>query len=472
MSLIAIVALTGIAGALLGVSLSSKKEAGASVARTQALYAAESGVSAVLDQLTAHQAPFLGTQDAPTILGDGSYWGTVVDSGSGTWTVTSIGRCGTVERAVQAVISAPAGGIYDNAIFAGNSSNDATYEMKFNGTGTAADRVNGDMYSGNSIRFAGDARIDGIPRAFRNWFGPLSAILPDASGHPRTPQLGGTQPLPDITGMNYPATANVNVASAFAAATYASSAQGGSAYQLPKSNLAHIFRKNPSDRQTNWAATPKQDYFLEDPYQSMHTDAAQNGSDCNIVQLNNPSIPGYGTVSGNQLVYYIDGNLWVHNNSAYSFKLKYGAASGLQVTFVVKGNLYISDNLFYNDPTHDGVAFITMKDNTVPDSGNIYFGDPSFGTLNRMDAFMYAERNFIDNNLDSAGSLQIVVNGNMTAGNQVAITRDFGTHHTKMTVNHDNRISSRVLSLPGLPTSSSVTSAPYAISMMREIAVP
>jgi hypothetical protein len=52
---------------------------------------------------------------------------------------------------------------------------------------------------------------------------------------------------------------------------------------------------------------------------------------------------------------------------------------------------------------------IAIKDLGVRDSGNIYFGDPSFGTLERMDAFMYAENNFLDTNLSATGSARVTV---------------------------------------------------------------
>ncbi|MBI5364974.1 MAG: pilus assembly PilX N-terminal domain-containing protein [Planctomycetes bacterium] len=473
MALVSLVALTGIAGAILAASTASKKEIGGSVDRTEALYAAESGISAAYARISAGAtAVNLGTESSPTAFGGGVYWGTAANA-SGTWTVTSVGRAGGVTRAVQAVITAPSGGVYDNAIFAGNSGNSGTYTMNFGGTSTQADRVVGDMYSGNSITFSGTATVDGIPRAYRNFTGPAGAILPDpATGRARTAVLGGTQPIPDLAAMNYPGTAQVNVASAFASATYASSVQGGSAYQLPKTNRAHIFRKNPSDRRTNWAATAKEDYFLEDPYQPMRTDSTSNGSNCDIIQLNNPALAGYGTQSGNRIVYYVDGNLWVHNAQTMSLKIRHGDTNGIQVTFVVKGNLYISDNIFYDNTTKDGLAFITLKDAAIADSGNIYFGDPSFGTLNRMDSFMYAENNFIDNNLDAAGSLQITVNGNMTAGNQVAINRDSGTRHTKMTVNQDRRITAGSLAMPGLPGQSGGGTTAFTIAMLKEVAVP
>jgi hypothetical protein len=68
-----------------------------------------------------------------------------------------------------------------------------------------------------------------------------------------------------------------------------------------------------------------------------------------------------------------------------------------------------------------------------------------------MDAFMYAENNFYDNNLNAGGSATIVVNGVMSAGNQVAINRDFGTSHVKLDLNFDDRVVNRTLTLPGMP---------------------
>ena len=36
---------------------------------------------------------------------------------------------------------------------------------------------------------------------------------------------------------------------------------------MKEESAAHIFRKNPSDRATDTVGTPKDDYFLEDPYE-------------------------------------------------------------------------------------------------------------------------------------------------------------------------------------------------------------
>ena len=141
------------------------------------------------------------------------------------------------------------------------------------------------------------------------------------------------------------------------------------------------------------------------------------------------------------------------------------------MTFIVKGNVYISDNLFVHGGEDSGVAIIAMKDAAVADSGNIFFGDPVFGTLQQMNAFLYAENNFYDNNLDSVGSAMVEVNGMMSAGNHVNINRTWSNgQHSKLTVQFDDRIKNGALDLPGLPTSSASGSAAYLVVAWREIA--
>ena len=108
---------------------------------------------------------------------------------------------------------------------------------------------------------------------------------------------------------------------------------------------------------------------------------------------------------------------------------------------------------------------------TSDNSGNIYFGDPQFGTLEEMSAFMYAENDFLDNNLSASGSATVTVNGNMTAGNQVKINRDFGAQHSKLTVNFDKRLSAGDIVLPGLPRASGVGGS-WVLAAWREIGMP
>ena len=49
-----------------------------------------------------------------------------------------------------------------------------------------------------------------------------------------------------------------------------------------------------------------------------------------------------------------------------------GKPEPVKVTFVVKGNIYFSDNILYQDSAQDGVAFVSIKDENVKDSGNIF----------------------------------------------------------------------------------------------------
>ncbi len=196
--------------------------------------------------------------------------------------------------------------------------------------------------------------------------------------------------------------------------------------------------------------TVKDDYFLEDPYESMQTGSSVQWSAGSKITLS--GLGGEPGVNSNGKVFYIDGNLWIHNKNIFSFSLYNSGPEATKITFVVKGNLYISDNLFYENYNSDAVAFVTIKDSAVSNSGNIYFGDPSFGTLEYMDAFMYAENDFLDNNMSATGSAEVTVHGNMTAGNQVAINRDYGTQHSKLTMIWDDRIALGNLTMNGIPT--------------------
>jgi len=281
--------------------------------------------------------------------------------------------------------------------------------------------------------------------------------------------IGPSLPIPDLPAMHYEINHDFDVAGLFSGATYKSSAYGGKAWQLPESNPAHIFRKNPSDRATETTSTRGDDYFLEDPYESISNGNSLTAANGTHISLS--GLPGKPGVSGNDKVYYIDGNLWIHNKNINSFTLFTTGNDYLRATFVVRGNIYFSDNVMYQHDKNDGVAFIAMKSPGEADSGNIYFGDQTFGTLERMDAFMYAENNFYDSNLSASGSASVTVNGNMTAGNKVSISRDFGNQHSKLTVNFDDRLVSGKLHLPGIPNLSGAGPA-LTILSWRRISAP
>jgi hypothetical protein len=462
-SLMAVLVLTALAAGLAGYSGAVQKENRVEQDSTRAMYVAEAGLSMGINAVrtgaiaVTDDSLVVGSQGAPIEFSGGGYWYSVVNNHDDTMTVVASATVAGETISLEAVVEEFGEGVYQSALFAGNSSSDATYDMKFGGTGTQADRINGNIYSGGNVRIAGAAVINGQIRA--------NGSITGGTG-----ETNKTQPIPDITAMNYATTAHYNVNSLFASATYVNhTGLGGRAYQVPESNPAHIFRKNPNDRTTNTSATAKDDYFLEDPYEAVNTSSTVSPSNGTRITLaGHDGNPGS---NASHKIYYIDGNLWVHNSKLFNFTLYNSGSDPVQLTIVVKGNIYISDNIMYQNASTGGLALIAMKDTAHTDSGNIYFGDPSFGTLERMDAFMYAENNFLDNNLSASGSAKVTVNGNMTAGNQVRINRDYGTQHSKLTVNFDGRLSDGTITLPGLPTAAPQAQGWNVVSW-REVAAP
>ena len=457
-ALVAITVLVGLCGAMLMIASRSNSEGGAAVDRHQASAAAQAGIDEALVRIAAGNADDIGSPDDPQLFGGGTYWVDVAeDKDAGICTVAAFAEVRGEREAMEALLTNRGLDIYDHALFAGNSSKDPLYDLKLGGSGLQADHVVGDVYSGGGVAVTGTALVEGTIRA--------NDVVTGAAG-----ESGVYQPTPDLVAMDYPNTADFKVADLFGAATYQSNALGGKAYQLPASSPAHIFRKNPSDRLTDTNATVKNDYFLEDPYESVSTSSSVTAANATAITLS--GVSGKPGVNGNRKVYYIDGNLWIHNRSIYSFAIKHNEPNGIQVTFVTKGNIYFSDNVLYKNPAEDGIAFIAMKDEKVADSGNIYFGDPVFGTLEQMHAFMYAENNFVDKNLSATGSATVTVFGNMTAGNKVDIQRDFGSQHSKLTVNYDGRISMGDLDIPGIPTTNANGGGTWTFQAVRRIAHP
>jgi hypothetical protein len=463
--LVAVVLLTGLSLALMGITVENEQEGESSSAHLRALYAAEAGIASAVAAVNTGAMDTngknavsmqLGTQGAPVDLQSSSYWADATYDGASTVTIQSFGASGDRERGIEVVLVRNISQIYFNAIFAGNSSGDPAYDLGFGGNGSQADQIQGDVYSGGNLVVKGQAKLYDDARA--------QGTVTGTAG-----ETGVKIPPPDLAGMKYEVNHDVNVASAFSSATYKSNAMGGKAWQLPEADPAHIFRKNPSDRTTDTSKTSKDDYFLEDPYETVKSSSTVNSSSGTHITLSGQD--GNPGPDGSNLVYYIDGNLWIHNPNIFSFTMWGQGGETVKATFVVKGNIYISDNIFYSDQNKDAVAFIAIKDDKVTDSGNVYFGDPSFGTLEHMEAFMFAENNFYDNNLNSSGSAKVTVRGNMTAGNQVKITRDWGTQHSKLTTQWDDLLATGAVTLPGLP-GEGTGGRPWVVATWREIGVP
>jgi hypothetical protein len=459
--LIAVVLLAGLTAAILGLGNSSTKDVDTAQRELRSHYLAQAGVSesvvSLIENLNANLAPpaGVGSQAAPQHVQGGAYWTRIIDNGDDTFSILSNGAADAGRTSLEVVVRKIGGGPFANAVFAGNTSNDPTYNMEFGGSGAEGDEIYGNVFSGNDVEVSGNAVVSGTISA--------TGTITGASG-----QTGVTEAVPDLAAMNYALNNDFDVAGLFVGATLQVGPDGSSALQVPEENPAHIFRLNPDDRSSEWGATPKDDYFLEDPYETAQTAAGPKTAMATHITLS--GAPGRPGPPGANHIYYIDGNLWLHNKHELDFKF-FSGGQPISVTFVVNGNIYFSDSIYYHDPRQDGVAFIAIKDPAEPDSGNIYYGDPVFGTLEHMEAFMYAEDTFYDNNLDESGSTEVTLYGNMSAGNQVDINRDSGTQHTKLTVRFDSRIVKGSLVMPGLPPQ--FVGAPGFVTVSwREVAAP
>ena len=405
----------------------------------RAFYIAEAGLALSIADLLAD-----GSGNLQAEFAGGAYTTTVQASSTYERSVTSGGSFADTSRAIGVVAYSGVNELFRHAIFAGDSSDDSGYVLRLGGEGDQADEVTGDVYSGEDLAVEGSALVASAVYA--------EGEIAGADGE-NTSLL-----IPDLEGMDYPNNHDINVNQEFHNYGEWSSLRSrsyGEGWAVPKRNPAHIFHKNPTDRQTECNSTPGDDFFLEDIYEDCQSDNA-------LVSI---------VVAGNDKVYFIQGDLWIHNKHAYSLQVKHPHT---HITVVVEGSIHICDDLYYRK-RGSGVAFIAIKAFNDPNgeySGNIYIGDPAFGTLEEVNAFLYAENNFVDENLDAGGSAEFRIYGIMGAGNHVLLKRDFAgsghwegsypsrywvpdpgveTCHSRMVVTLDDRIFTGELVLPGLP---------------------
>ena len=210
------------------------------------------------------------------------------------------------------------------------------------------------------------------------------------------------------------------------------------------------------------------DYFIEDPTDTTFNNIpsesyaiAQNDDNRTHTMMINVQ------PSGNMKLYYVDGNVYIHHPQVYAMRFR---TPGTRITIVAKGNITISDEFYYNasySPTlqysamsstavtqpSDALCLIALKNDSCTNSGNIYIGDKQFGTGGSIHAMLYAENDFVDNNINSVDQQFISVFGNMTAGDQVRLNRQVGggTYRTRLDVTLDERIRDGSIIVPGLP---------------------
>jgi hypothetical protein len=452
--IVVLVASIMIAGVSYGFLMTVAVEGGAQRARTErskAIYVAEAGTADAVSNVLLLEDPVLpaalGTEETPVPFGGGAYRVSVAQEPDGTFKVVSRGDYGRSRVAVETLWGREYHPLRDYAIYSGNRT-EASNSLVLGGDGSEHDVVNGKVYVTGNLELGGDSEVNG-----------KAVATGTVTGNPVNGEtLAGAARLspPDLKAMEYYETADFRID---AATTFDSSGR------IAASDPRHIFVK---EFRKDLAATTgfkfnNTNYFLGDPWEGANIDKISVSA------------------SGNNKVYFVDGNLWVEPQGQTATIVK-SPLDGTRITVVVRGNIYFADDLNYHNQDKDALLFIALTDGEsyrdtngnnqfdagepilhddgdgtyegpVEGSGNIFFGDPNGGPLGHVHGYMYADNYFMDHVLDGTSKepLPFEVTGFMSAGEQVQIRREFNGEHAKMTVNFDARVVDGDIQLPGFP---------------------
>jgi len=388
----------------------------------KAFYAAEAGLSI----FTAGLGEF-GTvvnihsiEDiADTALGEGSYRVDFYEDADPPYAI-STGRAGNKEKRIKVELAylAPP---YEHSIYAGSSfGEDWSFTLRGQGVPQAVgagevggrDIINGNIYLRGDVLLYEESSINPVPAPNPYELSGDVAVTGNIDIHDSASISGATvegaelQGAPDLLAMRYEVSNTHNVSQLFAD-------EGIDRGRLPSGHeLYDVMEKNPSNRSAECDSTAGDDYFLE----PAHVSGGGSSKDARTpLHL------------GSNRVYYIDGNVWVHNKTTYGFLV-----DGT-VTIVATGNIHIGDNLKYADNASVlGLVALGEYDSEgrLVSGGNIYFGDPRYGTMYTVSGLMFAANNFLYNTDSVTGGAEepetgFSVYGNFTALNQVSINRDW-----------------------------------------------
>jgi len=146
---------------------------------------------------------------------------------------------------------------------------------------------------------------------------------------------------------------------------------GGLAFELDRRHPASLFRLEPSDRRAMANATKGKDYFLE-------SHDIRLGCHASVVDVRAQS-----AAPADQLVYVLDGNLWLDNHAGLTISL---TSTAREVVFVVRGDVTIADDFVVERGTEVTIYALGGEDGR----GRIVVGDATYGTLDRVDANLIA----------------------------------------------------------------------------------
>ena len=383
----------------------------------RAFYAAEAGIAQLTTKLYNKEFEDI----ADTSLGEANYQ-VDLDLEADPPFAVSTGSAGLEIKKIKAELSflSPP---YENALYGGNVSG-AKWMFSLRGQGVpqptgwgggevgGKDIVNGNMYVNGDATLYEESSVNPTPMG--SFKGDVDStgkadILDKASVSGTVTDGADVKSHPSLENMNYAVNNTHNVSKIFADA-------GISSGYLPSGDeLYNVMVKNPGNRASECGTTSGDDYFLEP------ASVSNNGADSKDAKT--------PLDLGEDRVYYVDGDVWVHSQSTYGFLV-----DG-KVTIVATGDIHISDNIKYADSESVlGLVALGNYDGSgqLVSGGNIYFGDPRYGTMYTVSGLMFAADSFLYNTDSVTGGSKepetgFSVYGNLNALNQVSIDRDWYT---------------------------------------------
>ena len=407
---------------LLGVSLLEMAEsemvlAHKAIKETQAFHLAEAGAARFVAKAYNDEIEDINI----TTLGDGNYQVDTYFDESPSYAVIT-GTVGNFQKKIKVEISflSP---LYEHAVYSCNGSGQE-WTLDLRGTGDpqsdwgsrevgGRDIINGDLHVNGDVALYGDSSINPAPDPNPHGLSGDVVATGDIDLYDNASISGDAQTngegcdVPDLPAMEYEVNNTHNVSHIF-------SNEGVGQGHLPADHeLYNVVVKNPSDRSTECSTTTGDDYFLEP--------SSVSNSGTSSKDAKTPLNLGSGRI------YYIDGNVWIHSPRTYGFLLEGNA------TIVATGNIYICDNTKYaNDESLLGLVALGQYDSggQLISGGNVYFGDPRFGTTYTVSAMMIAGNDFLyntDSVTDETAEPEtgFSVYGSFAAVNQVSIQRDW-----------------------------------------------
>ncbi|MHC4661981.1 MAG: hypothetical protein ACYS8W_09870, partial [Planctomycetota bacterium] len=340
-AVIILVLLFGLAMGLISVSFTTTREVRVLADTRQALYLAETGIEEAYKLIATekwsgpHEPVSLALEQTSVEIED-------FDESSVYRRITSTGIFRGHRTRIEAVIGGlPPHPLFTKAIFAGNRTGSAVDPLDFSGSGGDRDRIYGDVYTNTDVTFSKDADV----------FGKISATGTIDGYEGNNAELDpGTEVIdpPDLREMdyeNYPDVVLVNDEQNW---SYWDSRHG---YRIMDTNdPAHIFMKDLYTAEqiaqeyashTGGAADHVPDnpnYWLQDWDENLDSWVRGGVHPISI------------SPSGNNKVYFVDGNLWI-DASRNNVRDGYGdvkftsEGDGTRITLVVRGNIYVGDGI-------------------------------------------------------------------------------------------------------------------------------